>query len=350
MGIKQKPFADRVLEWAHHSGRQHLPWQKHRSVYRVWISEVMLQQTQVDTVIPYFEKFMQSFPDVGSLASATQDYVLHHWSGLGYYARARNLHKAAQIIVDEYGGDFPLEIEQVMALPGIGRSTAGAILSLSFNQHHAILDGNVKRVLARHTGTYGWPGNGQTEKILWQHAEQRTPKKDNAAYTQAMMDLGALLCTRSQADCERCPVQKDCFAYQTHEQSNLPTKKPKKDHPEKEVVMLVINSAEQGLLMQRRPNSGIWGGLLSFPEFESILSAIEWFQNQFSQNGEDYCEHDQIKHVFSHYSLNIQPISLQLENPSYRVMEQEEWVWYKVQQTQAGVAAPVTQLLKQLCE
>lgn len=350
MGIKQKPFADRVLEWAQHSGRHNLPWQKQRCAYRVWVSEVMLQQTQVDTVIPYFEKFMHAFPDIASLASAEQDYVLHHWSGLGYYARARNLHKAAQIITDQYDGKFPVDIEHVMALPGVGRSTAGAILSLSFNQRHAILDGNVKRVLARHTGTYGYPGKGRVEKTLWQYAEQHTPEKDNAAYTQAMMDLGALLCTRRHADCESCPIQQDCFAYQTHEQSNLPTKKPRKDHPEKEVVMLVVKSPEQGLLMQRRPNSGIWGGLLSFPEFETTLSAVEWFQDQFNQNGEDYSEHAQIKHVFSHYSLNINPISLQLDAPSYRVMEQDEWVWYKVRNTMAGVSAPVNELLKQFTE
>lgn len=346
MGIKPELFAERVLEWAQHSGRHHLPWQKPRSPYRVWVSEVMLQQTQVDTVIPYFEKFMQAFPSITALATASQDAVLHHWSGLGYYARARNLHKAAQIIVEKYAGEFPINMEQVMALPGIGRSTAGAILSLSFNQRHAILDGNVKRILARHTGTYGWPGSAKVEKILWHYAQQRTPDVDIAAYTQAIMDLGAILCTRSQALCERCPVQYDCYAYETSEQSNLPTKKPKKDHPEKEVVMLIVKCPEQGLLMQRRPDTGIWGGLLSFPEFENTLSAVEWFQDQFNQDGQDYREHEQIKHVFSHYSLYIRPICLQLDAPSYRVMEHKQWVWYKHHHTQAGVAAPVNKLLK----
>ena len=347
MGMRPELFADRVLKWAQHSGRHHLPWQKPRSAYRVWVSEVMLQQTQVETVIPYFEKFMQAFPNITTLAGASQDAVLHHWSGLGYYARARNLHKAAQIIVEKYTGKFPINIEQVMALPGIGRSTAGAILSLSFNQRHAILDGNVKRVLARHTGTYGWPGSAKVEKILWQYAEQRTPVDNNAAYTQAMMDLGATLCTRSRAKCERCPVQHDCYAHEMLEQSNLPTRKPKKDYPEKEVVMLVVKCSEQGLLMERRPDTGIWGGLLSFPEFENTHSAVQWFQEQFNQNGQDYCEHELIKHVFSHYSLNIQPISIQLDAPSLRVMERSEWVWYKYPQIQAGVAAPVNKLLKQ---
>jgi A/G-specific adenine glycosylase len=203
-------FAERVLTWFDGHGRKDLPWQEPIDAYRVWVSEIMLQQTQVQTVVPYFERFMQSFPDVLALADAAQDDVLRHWSGLGYYARARNLHRAAGIVRDEHGGAFPETLEAVMALPGIGRSTAGAILSIAFGQRHAILDGNVKRVLARHSGIAGWPGLTSVAKELWAIAERNTPDTRVADYTQAIMDLGATLCTRSNPACERCPVATDC--------------------------------------------------------------------------------------------------------------------------------------------
>ena len=205
-------FATRLLDWFDEHGRKDLPWQHPKDAYRVWVSEVMLQQTQVQTVIPYFERFMARFPDVITLADAAQDDVLQHWSGLGYYARARNLHRAAQVIRDNHAGEFPRTLDEVIDLPGIGRSTAGAILSLAFGQRHTILDGNVKRVLARHQAVEGWPGRTAVAKQLWEIAEQYTPEENTAAYTQAIMDLGATLCTRSKPACERCPVATDCQA------------------------------------------------------------------------------------------------------------------------------------------
>ena len=232
-------FSDRVLHWFDAHGRKHLPWQQQISAYRVWVSEIMLQQTQVTTVIGYFERFMQRFPDVVTLANAPQDDVLHLWTGLGYYARARNLHKAAQQIATDHGGEFPQTLEQVMALPGIGRSTAGAILSIACGKSHPILDGNVKRVLARYYAIEGWPGKRAVEDTLWQHATENTPATRTNHYTQAMMDLGAMICTRSKPACDKCPLQSDCIAYAQGKQNEYPGKKPKKTLPVKSTVMWI---------------------------------------------------------------------------------------------------------------
>ncbi|MEM7304313.1 MAG: A/G-specific adenine glycosylase [Pseudomonadota bacterium] len=343
-----EPFSHRVLRWAKHSGRKHLPWQQHPTPYRVWVSEIMLQQTQVDTVIPYYEKFMQSFADIDALANASQDDVLHHWSGLGYYARARNLHKTAQIIRDQYHHQFPLDIDEVIALPGIGKSTAAAILSLSHNQRHAILDGNVKRVLARHTGTPGWPGLSKVEKKLWQIAEQRTPNKNNARYTQAMMDLGAMICTRRQPLCPECPVQEDCIAQIKNLQASLPAPKPKKKIPTREVVMLLVINQKSDVLMQRRPNTGLWGGLWSFPEFETQALALQWCSRMFHQVPDVQEKLAKLTHTFSHFKLIISPITLRFHTPIHWVMEADDWVWYKKNSSRAGLAAPVDKLIKQI--
>ena len=341
-------FAKRVLAWADKFGRKQLPWQQQRTAYRVWVSEIMLQQTQVDTVIPYFEKFMQHFPSIESLANAHQDEVLHYWSGLGYYARARNLHKAAQIIQQQHRGEFPLNIEEVVALPGIGRSTAGAILSLSHNQKHTILDGNVKRVLARHCAIQGWPGSAKVEKQLWELAEQRTPSSRNASYTQAMMDLGATCCTRSKPKCEQCPVSEDCLAYKNGQQHELPHARPKKNIPKRSTVMLVLQNNQQQLLMQRRSNQGIWGGLWSFPEFESEYQLTEWCLCTFQKAPESTQLLDKVTHTFSHFRLHITPISVRYSTPIHWVMEDDQWVWYKHGASRAGLAAPVNQLIKLL--
>lgn len=341
-------FADRVLEWAQQHGRKQLPWQQQRTAYRVWVSEIMLQQTQVDTVIPYFEKFMRSLPSIEALANAQQDEVLHHWSGLGYYARARNLHKAAKIICDQHRGEFPENIEEVVALPGIGRSTAGAILSLSHNQRHTILDGNVKRVLARHCAIHGWPGAAKIEKQLWAIAEQRTPANNNADYTQAMMDLGATCCTRTKPHCHECPVSEDCQALINGQQHELPHAKPKKQIPERSTVMLVLQNHQQQLLMQRRPNHGVWGGLWSFPEFESEGQGLDWCLRTFQSQPESRQILSKLTHTFSHFRLHITPISVRYSTPIHWVMEGEEWVWYKHGTSQAGLAAPVNQLVKLL--
>ena len=276
-------FSQRVLRWASKHGRHNLPWQKEVSPYRVWVSEIMLQQTQVETVIPYFEKFMQRFPDIQTLAKASQDEVLQYWSGLGYYARARNLHKAAQQVRDENAGAFPEDIEAVVALPGIGRSTAAAILSISYNQRYAILDGNVKRVLARHGAVEGWPGKPKVAKQLWQFAEQYTPKTKNAEYTQAIMDLGATVCKRGKPNCSVCPVANDCRALALGLEKQLPHAKPKKILPVKDTCMLAITNENADVLMQRRPNHGIWGGLWSLPEFANEESALAWCTRMFHQ-------------------------------------------------------------------
>jgi A/G-specific adenine glycosylase len=344
----KRTFSQRVLLWANEHGRKQLPWQQQRTAYRVWVSEIMLQQTQVDTVIAYFQKFMQAFPTIKALAKAKQDEVLHYWSGLGYYARARNLHKAAQLICDRYQGKFPTDIEEVIRLPGIGRSTAGAILSLSFNQKHTILDGNVKRVLARHQAIEGWPGTSKNEKSLWAIAEKLTPETNCANYTQAMMDLGAILCKRSKPQCELCPVNTDCLALEQGKQNELPHSKQKKQIPMRKTVMLAVTSVQAGLLMQRRPDQGIWGGLWSFPEFDSAESALDWCSRTFNQMPEEHKKLDQLTHTFSHFRLQITPVSVKITTPIHWVMEADEWVWYKHGSSQVGLAAPVDQLIKQL--
>lgn len=343
-------FSQRVLSWAAKHGRHNLPWQKEVTPYRVWVSEIMLQQTQVDTVIPYFEKFMQRFPNIQALADASQDEVLHYWSGLGYYARARNLHKAAQHILEKYMGIFPLEIEDVISLPGIGRSTAAAILSLSESQRHAILDGNVKRVLARHAAIEGWPGKPKVEKQLWQLAEKYTPNSDNAHYSQAMMDLGATVCTRSKPDCSVCPVAGDCRALALGIEHQLPHAKPKKKLPVKDTCMLAIVNDNADVLMQRRPNQGIWGGLWSLPEFEDKQAALAWCTRMFHQPPSSPRQLDAIAHTFSHFKLQITPISVRYTTPIHWVMEADDWVWYKHGSSQAGLAAPVNKLLQILAE
>ena len=253
--------AQPLLDWFDRHGRHNLPWHQNRTAYRVWVSEIMLQQTQVATVIPYYLAFMQRFPNVQSLASAPTDDVLSHWSGLGYYARARNLQKAAQAVVHEHDGEFPQDQQQLEALTGIGRSTAAAILAQAYDIRAAILDGNVKRVLARYHAVPGWPGQTAVQQQLWQFAEQHTPNERIRDYTQAIMDLGALVCTRSRPSCERCPLQTNCLAYARSETALYPGSKPKKAKPEKTTWMLILEDNDGRVLLQRRPPSGIWGGL-----------------------------------------------------------------------------------------
>lgn len=341
-------FSKRLLQWSHRHGRHDLPWQQEISAYRVWISEVMLQQTQVETVIPYFQRFMQSFPSIQDLASATQDAVLEHWSGLGYYARGRNLHKAAQVVIAEHAGQMPQQLEQLIALPGIGRSTAAAILSIAHGQQQAILDGNVKRVLARHAAIEGWYGQAKGLKELWALAEKLTPKRDNAAYTQAIMDLGATLCTRRQPRCAECPVVADCLAHQQGLQEQLPTSKPKKQIPQREVCMLLIRKDENQFYMQRRPDSGIWGGLLSFPEFSDSDEASQWAATHLSTSS-SLQPLEPLSHTFSHFRLQITPLLLDLTTGApEQVMEADQWVWYKDGSATGGIATPVQKILNRL--
>ena len=340
-------FAARVLAWYDEYGRKDLPWQV-KDAYRVWVSEIMLQQTQVRTVIPYYERFMARFPDVVSLADAPVDDVLHHWSGLGYYARARNLHKAAIIVRDEHGGVFPDDFEAVTALPGVGRSTAGAILSLAFGQRHTILDGNVKRVLARHNAVDGWPGQTAVQNALWALAEEQTPTKRVDHYTQAIMDLGATLCTRSKPACPDCPVAEDCAARIAGTIDRYPGKKPKKAKPLKTTTMLLAVSAE-AVYLERRPPSGIWGGLWSFPEIEPS-DADDW-SSRLGRNALHTEQWNVVRHSFSHYDLDISPLLVELDEPVYQAADRDDALWYRLdQEPPGGLAAPVKKLLDLLKE
>ena len=342
-------FSDRILTWFDQHGRKDLPWQLNKTPYSVWVSEIMLQQTQVTTVIPYYLKFMQRFPTVTSLAQAPVDDVLHHWTGLGYYARARNLHKAAQRIASEYAGEFPKTLEEVVDLPGIGRSTAGAVLSLSLGQAHAILDGNVKRVLARFHGVEGWPGTKPVEAALWEYAETNTPQSRVADYNQAMMDMGATLCTRSKPKCESCPVAEDCFAKANDRQADFPGKKTKKAIPVKRTVML-LPVWESEVLMYQRPPSGIWGGLWSFVETESE-SHLPDVLREYSVEHYDLVSLPAFRHTFSHFHLDIEPKLLQLkEKPLGHVGDVNVgWINFR-SLPNLGLSAPASKLLTQLAE
>ncbi|MDH5785055.1 MAG: A/G-specific adenine glycosylase [Chromatiales bacterium] len=309
-------FSQRLLRWFGRHGRHDLPWQQHPTPYRVWVSEVMLQQTQVSTVIPYYLRFMERFTDLVSLANADEDDVLALWSGLGYYSRARNLYCAAQLIRDEYNGVFPSNFEEVVALPGIGRSTAGAILAIACRQHHPILDGNVKRVLSRYHAVEGWPGKREVEQRLWQLAAEHTPQQRVADYTQAIMDLGATLCTRSKPDCEACPVRSDCAACSQGRVTDFPGKKPRKTLPTKSVIMPVVLNDHGEVLLEKRPPTGIWGGLWSLPECADETEFKHWCEQQ-GHDDRIVVRLDAFRHTFSHYHLMIQPILVQ-ENRTYR--------------------------------
>ena len=340
-------FAGRLLGWFDQYGRKDLPWQHPKEAYRIWVSEVMLQQTQVQTVIPYFERFMTRFPNVVSLADARQDEVLQHWSGLGYYARARNLHRAAQLIRDEFDGEFPGALDTVVGLPGIGRSTAGAILCLAFDQRHAILDGNVKRVLARHEAIDGWPGKTSVASRLWDVAEQLTPDSRTAEYTQAIMDLGATLCTRSKPACNACPVAADCQAFMTGTVNLFPGRKPKKVKPLRATTMLIARH-DGHVYLERRPEAGIWGGLWSLPELDGD-AVDDWCRDKLQSRARNPEAWKVIRHSFSHYDLDIQPIVVRVAAPLSKVADSGDATWHRIgDEPPGGMAAPVHKLIEQL--
>lgn len=342
-------FSSRVLDWFDVHGRKDLPWQQNINPYRVWVSEIMLQQTQVQTVIPYFERFMTSFPTTRALAAAHRDDVLAHWSGLGYYARARNLHAAAKILCDTHGGVFPDELEAVQALPGIGRSTAGAILALAMGQRQPILDGNVKRVLARHAAIPGWPGQAEVANALWQQAGERTPSRRVDHYTQAIMDLGATLCTRSKPGCGQCPVAADCVALATDTVAEYPGRKAKKSKPLRKTTMLLA-VAENAVYLERRPASGIWGGLWSFPETDA--GAVDARCDALAGEADVVREQWQaLRHSFSHFDLDIEPLVLRLNSAKMTVADGNDSIWYQLDQPPpVGIAAPVQKLIDRLSD
>jgi len=342
-------FSTQLLAWFDLHGRKDLPWQQDPSPYHVWLSEIMLQQTQVTTVIPYYHRFTEQYDDLDSLANASLDDVLALWTGLGYYARARNLHKAANIIVQQHNGEMPKDLDDLIALPGIGRSTAGAIMTLAHHQNFAILDGNVKRVLARYQRISGWPGNKKVENKLWQLAEQLLPTQRIAHYIQAQMDLGATVCTRSKPKCDICPLQVNCDAFQHDIPQNYPEAKPKKTIPSREINWLILQNGDGQILLQQRPNSGIWGGLWSFPEAKSLENLTEICQNKFQAIIMDITAAPSFKHVFTHFKLQVYPQLISVRKYNDKISENNTATWYKISDAlQLGLPAPVKNFLQSL--
>ena len=346
-----KNFPTRIIAWQRSHGRHTLPWQATHDPYRIWLSEIMLQQTQVATVIPYFLRFVERFPDMQALASAHEDEVLALWSGLGYYSRARNLHVAARRIVHEYAGGFPDTLEAIASLPGIGRSTAAAIMALAFGQRHAILDGNVKRVLARHGKIDGWPGEKTVENRLWKLAEALLPepgvsRTDIEAYTQGMMDLGASLCTRIRPACNACPVSADCMAFNQGSITELPTPRPRKILPEKCVQMLLLMDRGE-ILLEKRPPRGIWGGLWSLPEIPPEADATAHCHERLGLAVSETILLPGLRHNFTHFRLHIHPAVMHIAPRPLKV-ETPECLWLSRQDALgAALPAPVRWLLSQ---
>ncbi|MBX9913181.1 MAG: A/G-specific adenine glycosylase [Pseudomonadaceae bacterium] len=347
--MSPEQFGAAVLNWYDQHGRKDLPWQQGINPYRVWVSEIMLQQTQVSTVLGYFERFMAALPNVQVLAAAPSDEVLHLWTGLGYYTRARNLQKTAQIVVAEHAGQFPASVEQLIELPGIGRSTAGAIASLSMGLRAPILDGNVKRVLARYAAFEGYPGEPKVAAQLWALAEQLTPRARVDNYTQAMMDLGATLCTRSKPSCLRCPLQSGCKAHMLGLQTRYPIPKPRKELPQKHCLMPLLTNRDGAILLYRRPPSGLWGGLWSLPELHSSEQLGAFAQQHGLNLGQQHAMAP-LKHTFSHFQLTIEPQLVRVEHAVSAVAE-GDWLWYNLANPpRLGLAAPVKKLLKRAAE
>jgi A/G-specific adenine glycosylase len=343
-------FARRLLEWFAVDGRKALPWQINPTPYRVWVSEVMLQQTQVATVIPYYARFMARFPDVHSLASAPIDEVLHLWTGLGYYARARNLQACAQVLFARHGGEFPKGVEAMMDLPGIGRSTAGAILALSGGQPVPILDGNAKRVLARVFGIAGDPASKAVLAALWAQAELCTPAEHAAAYTQAIMDLGATVCTRLNPVCTLCPMSAGCVAALEGRQAELPGRKLKRARPSREATLLIAETGGKGsaaVLVERRPSAGLWGGLWSPPQFASAQEALAWCRQELGETAQSH-PLPSIDHAFTHFDLRLNPLRVRCEVRS-GVSESGDRLWYQLDAPpRIGLPQPILRLFEQL--
>lgn len=347
--MSPEQFNSAVLAWYDQHGRKDLPWQQNITPYRVWVSEIMLQQTQVSTVLGYFDRFMAALPTVKDLAEAPEDEVLHLWTGLGYYTRARNLQKTAQIIMREHGGEFPRSVEALSELPGIGRSTAGAIASLSMGLRAPILDGNVKRVLARYVAQEGYPGEPKVARQLWDVAERLTPHERVGHYTQAMMDLGATLCTRSKPTCLLCPVRSGCQAHLLGLEIRYPIPKPRKVLPQKRTLMPMLVNAAGDILLYRRPSTGLWGGLWSLPELDDLAQLDELGQQQQLELGARR-ELEGLTHTFSHFQLTIEPWLVQVAEQPSRVAE-DDWLWYNLATPpRLGLAAPVKKLLKRAAQ
>ncbi|BBI44460.1 hypothetical protein ALP64_201118 [Pseudomonas syringae pv. actinidiae] len=347
--MQPEQFSSAVLDWYDRHGRHDLPWQQGITPYRVWVSEIMLQQTQVSTVLNYFDRFMEALPTVQALAEAPEDEVLHLWTGLGYYTRARNLQKTAKIVVADHDGEFPRDVEKLILLPGIGLSTAGAIASLSMGLRAPILDGNVKRVLARFTAQEGYPGEPKVAKQLWATAERFTPHSRVNNYTQAMMDLGATLCTRSKPSCLLCPLERACQAHMLGLETRYPIPKPRKTVPQKRTLMPMLANEDGAILLYRRPSSGLWGGLWSLPE----LDDFDDLQHLATQHALQLGEHHELPglvHTFSHFQLSIEPWLVKVQEAADHMAE-ADWLWYNLATPpRLGLAAPVKKLLKRAAD
>lgn len=344
--MKKHPpnFAKKLIHWFHKHGRHNLPWQANPNTYRVWVSEIMLQQTQVSTVIPYYERFMARFPDITALADALEDEVLSYWSGLGYYARARNLHKTAQLVTTDYEGKMPNTVEQLEKLPGIGRSTAGAIISFATKKFAVILDGNVKRVLTRYTAFDEPLKKSAPLKKLWEIADQYTPHDNAHHYNQAMMDLGATICTRTKPKCTQCPLNLNCLAYQQKNPNNYPIKAPKKARPIKQSRFLIIQNNNNQILLYKRAANGIWANLWSFPEKTlndcplSISIEEKCYSLELKQHLPSF------QHQFTHYTLEVHPIHVQLNDTL--ILDSNQAIWYTLaSDPPGGIPSPVAKLL-----
>ncbi|WP_420473005.1 A/G-specific adenine glycosylase [Noviherbaspirillum sp. ST9] len=341
--LSDPSFSQAVIRWQKQHGRHTLPWQNTTDAYRIWLSEIMLQQTQVSAVIPYYLRFLERFPDVASLAAAPSEEVMAHWSGLGYYSRARNLHRCAQRVVSEFGGVFPADPAQLADLPGIGRSTAAAIAAFAYGARAAILDGNVKRVFARVFGIEGFPGAKPVEDRMWQRAVALLPAQDIESYTQGLMDLGATLCTRSSPSCNQCPLVERCVAYESGRVHLLPERRPKKAVPEKSTAMLVITH-DGHVLLEQRPDSGIWGGLMSLPEIaedsdDAFSAAAPFGEPESSEKLTPF------SHTFTHFKLHVSPYRIRLSRRK-DAARQSSHVWYPGERlADAPLPAPVKKLL-----
>jgi A/G-specific adenine glycosylase len=345
-------FAARLIAWQKVHGRHDLPWQNTIDPYAIWVSEIMLQQTQVTAVIGYYQRFMVRFPTIASLAQAEQDEVLQYWSGLGYYSRARNLHHAAQTIMDDFDGVFPQDFARIQGLSGIGRSTAAAIAAFAFQQTQTILDGNVKRVLARHFLIEGWPSAPKVEQQLWALAESLLPSTDMVAYTQGLMDLGATVCTRKKPKCDACPLQSTCGAFAQQRVNNLPTPKPKKALPQNYTTMLILLSGAE-VMLEKRPSQGIWGGLWSLPEIDMAEIGVEVALSRFGLATEALETLPVVQHAFSHYKLAItpQPLTVIGKNPldTDTRLKPSPQVWLQIQDAiGAAIPTPVRKILLSL--
>ncbi|MGN8157916.1 A/G-specific adenine glycosylase [Salinisphaera sp. RV14] len=331
-----------LLAWFDRHGRRDLPWQHPRTPYRVWVAEIMLQQTQVATVIDYFQAFMARFPDVESLAAANADNVMAHWAGLGYYARARNMHAAAKQVVDEHGGRFPRDVDTLMTLPGIGRSTAGAVVAQAFGVWAPILDGNAKRVIARLAGITAVPGTAAYEKSLWRLAERYTPRERVTDYTQAIMDLGATLCTRRAPHCAACPLAADCVAKADGLQADIPAPRRKRARPRRQTTVLVIEDDAGRLLLEKRPPSGIWGGLWSLPEVDAEADIAALCRDRFGIDVTPGAALAPIEHGFTHFLLTLHARRVQYRE-TVRIMA-GDFAWYG-REDRPGLPAPITRLV-----